>query len=127
MDDALTKARELLQDIDPAMETVLAERYDKLLPGFSETVIEMAYGRIYSREGLDIKTRYIATIAALTAQGAQTLPQLKVNIRSALKQGVTQREISEVILQMSLYGGLPSMINALNAAKEIFEEIAIES
>ncbi|NYZ67115.1 hypothetical protein H0A36_13930 [Endozoicomonas sp. SM1973] len=49
-----------------------------------------------------MKTRFIATIAVLTAQGAQTLPQLRINIKNALKVGVTQRETSEVIFQMSL-------------------------
>ncbi|RKF18001.1 carboxymuconolactone decarboxylase family protein [Alginatibacterium sediminis] len=122
MSEALTRAREILQQVDPELETVLSERYDELLPQFAESLIEMSYGRVYSRPGLDIKTRYIATIAALTSQGAQTLPQLRVNIKNALKLGVTQTQISEVIFQMSLYGGLPAMINALNAAKEVFAE-----
>ncbi|MCG9747262.1 MULTISPECIES: carboxymuconolactone decarboxylase family protein [Shewanella] len=124
MDSALERGRKAVREVDPQLEEILSERYDGILPEFSESLIEMAYGRIYSRPGLDVKTRFIATIAALTAQGAQTLPQLRINIRNALKVGVTQREISEVIFQMALYGGLPSMINALNAAKEIFEEEA---
>eukprot|EP00752_Nemacystus_decipiens_P019608 g17664.t1 len=53
--------------------------------------------------GLDLKTRYLATIAALTALGGQTKPQLKVNISGALKAGATQQEIGEVIWQMALY------------------------
>lgn len=91
MSSSLDRGRKILQDIDPDLEQVLADRYNDLLPNFSETLVETAYGGIYSREGLDVKTRYIATIAALTAQGAQTSPQLRVNIKSALKVGVTQR------------------------------------
>ena len=61
-------------------------------------------------------------IAALTALGGQTRPQLKVNIAAALRTGATQREIGEVIWQMALYGGFPAAINGLNAALEVFEE-----
>lgn len=124
MKPALEKGRELVADIDPELEVILKQRYDDMLPEFAESLVEMAYGRVYSRPGLDMKTRLIATIAALTAQGGQTTPQLKVNIKNALTIGVTQREISEVIFQMSLYGGLPATVNALNAAKEVFQQQA---
>ncbi len=122
MDSSLEKGRKLLQDIDPELESILAERYDHLVPEFAESVVDMAYGRMYAREGLDIKTRLLATIAALTALGAQTAPQLKVNITNALKAGVSKREICEVIFQMTLYGGFPAMVNAMNAAKDVFKE-----
>lgn len=91
-------------------------------PGMSRTIVDVAYGQFYAREGLDEKTRLLATVAALTALGAQTRPQLKVNIASARKVGASQREIGEVILQMALYGGLPATINAMNAALEVFDE-----
>jgi len=71
---------------------------------------------------LDLKSRYIATIAALTALGGHTSPQLKVNIQGALNAGLTKREIGEIIWQMSLYGGFPAAINALNSALELFGE-----
>ena len=81
-----------------------------------------AWGGIYAREGLDEKTRWLCTVAALAAQGGQTRPQLKVNIGSARRAGASRREIGEVIVQMGLYGGFPAMINALNAALETFDE-----
>ena len=61
-------------------------------------------------------------LAALTALGGQTRPQLKVNIAAARRAGATQREIGEVIWQMALYGGFPAAINGLNAALEVFGE-----
>ncbi|MEO0361038.1 MAG: carboxymuconolactone decarboxylase family protein, partial [Pseudomonadota bacterium] len=64
--------------------------------------------------------RQIATVAALAALGGQTGPQLKINIEHALDVGATERELAEVILQMSVYGGMPAAINGLNAAKEVF-------
>ncbi len=118
---ALDKGRALLSEMKPDLEQILKDRYDDWLPGFAETMVEFAYGRLYSRGGLDLRTRQIATIAALTAIGGQTIPQLKVNIEHALAVGVMEREIVEVIFQMSAYGGMPAMINALNAAISVFE------
>lgn len=119
---ALEIGRELLKDLSPEMEKVLSERYDDLLPGMSESLVEWAYGRQYSRPVVDMKTRMLATVAALTALGSQTKPQLKVNIGAALKAGASKHEIAEIIWQMALYGGMPAAINGLNAAKEIFDE-----
>jgi 4-carboxymuconolactone decarboxylase len=101
---------------------VLAERYDEHLPGFAETLIEQAYGRHYARDGLDLKTRQIATVAALTALGGQTGPQLAINIEHALAAGASEREVLEVIYQMAIYGGMPAAINGLNTAIALFEE-----
>ncbi|MFK7752000.1 MAG: carboxymuconolactone decarboxylase family protein [Sedimentitalea sp.] len=118
--DTYARGKALAEQVNPGMEDVLAGRYDALVPGMSRTVVDVAYGQFYAREGLDEKTRLLATVAALTALGAQTLPQLKVNIASARKVGASQREIGEVIFQMALYGGFPAMINGLNAAQEVF-------
>ena len=121
VDAALERGRGLLADLNPELEPILKERYEDLVPGFAETLVEFAYGRLYAREGLDLKTRQLATVAALTAMGGQTGPQLKANIEHALKAGATKREVAEVILQMSVYGGMPAAINGLKAAREVFE------
>ncbi|AHD10230.1 carboxymuconolactone decarboxylase family protein [Phaeobacter gallaeciensis] len=121
MSDALTKGRKLLAEMNPNLEAILAERYDAHLPGMAESLVEWAYGRHYAREGLDLKTRQLCTIAALTALGGQTAPQLKVNITHTLAAGATEAEILEVIWQMAVYGGMPAAINGLNAAIEVFE------
>lgn len=121
-DDSYDKGRDLAEAYNPGMETALAGRYDDLVPGLSRSVVDFAWGQQYGREGLDIKTRWLATVAALTAIGGQTRPQLKVNIAAARRAGATKREIGEVIWQMSLYGGFPAAINGLNAALEVFAE-----
>lgn len=120
MTSALEKGRDLTARLNPDLEAILAERYDDLLPGFSESLIEWAYGRHYARQGLDLKTRQLCTIAALTALGGQTGPQLKINIEHALAAGASRTEIVEVIWQMAVYGGLPAAINGLNAARDVF-------
>ncbi|MFV1491585.1 carboxymuconolactone decarboxylase family protein [Phaeobacter sp. JH18-32] len=121
MSDAVTKGRNLLAELNPELENILAERYDAHLPGMSESLVEWAYGRHYARAGLDLRTRQLCTVAALTALGGQTAPQLKVNIANTLAAGASEGEILEVIWQMAVYGGMPAAINGLNAAIEVFE------
>ncbi|MEK0162964.1 carboxymuconolactone decarboxylase family protein [Phaeobacter sp. JH20_36] len=121
MSDAVTKGRNLLAELNPELENILAERYDAHLPGMSESLVEWAYGRHYARAGLDLRTRQLCTVAALTALGGQTAPQLKVNIANTLAAGASEAEILEVIWQMAVYGGMPAAINGLNAAIEVFE------
>ncbi|MEJ8474213.1 carboxymuconolactone decarboxylase family protein [Roseibium algae] len=114
--------RALAEHLNPGVHEALTLRYGHILPGMAETISDVAYGEFYGRPGLDLKTRYVATIAALTAQGGQTRPQLKINIAAGRKAGLSQIEVAEVIWQMALYGGMPAAINALNAALEVFEE-----
>ena len=119
---ALTRGRAVSEQVMPGLEAALAAKYDQYLPGFSEWQIATVYGGPYDRDGVDFKTRQIATVAALAALGQQTRPQLKIHVRAALDAGWTPREVAEVIMQMALYGGFPAAINALNAAIEVFEE-----
>ncbi|WP_366944229.1 carboxymuconolactone decarboxylase family protein [uncultured Pelagimonas sp.] len=122
MTNTTETGRTLSEELNPGMEAALEARYGHLIPGMAEGVVDFAYGRQYARPGLPLRDRYLATIAALTALGGQTAPQLKVNIAGGLKAGLTQEEIAETIWQMSLYGGFPAAINALNAALEVFDD-----
>ncbi|KMK67077.1 carboxymuconolactone decarboxylase family protein [Puniceibacterium sp. IMCC21224] len=119
--DAYTRGKALSERVNPGMEDALQARYDALVPGMARTVVDVAYGQFYARGVVDEKTRLLATVAALAALGGQTRPQLKVNIASARAVGASREEVCEIIFQMALYGGLPSMINAMNAALEVFE------
>lgn len=119
--DTYEQGKTLSERVNPGMEDALRARYEALVPGLAETVVDVAYGKFYARGTVDEKTRLLTTIAALTALGSQTRPQLQVNIQSALNVGATEGEIAEIIFQMTLYGGFPAMINALNAAIEVFD------
>ncbi|CCC86041.1 4-carboxymuconolactone decarboxylase [Paenibacillus polymyxa M1] len=88
-------------------------------PDFERFLVEFPFGDIYSRPGLDLKSREIATIAALTALG-YAIPQVKVHINGALNVGCTKEEILEIMMQMAVYAGFPAALNGLNAAKEVF-------
>ena len=98
------------------------ERLKELDPDLARYVIEFPFGDIYTRPGLDLRSREIVTVAALIALGNADL-QLKVHIRSALNVGVMRQEIIEIIIQMAVYAGFPAALNAMRAAKEVFEEV----
>jgi len=70
---------------------------------------------------LDLKSREIATVAALTAMGT-ALPQLKVHVHGALNVDCSPQEIIEVMIQMAVYAGFPAALNGLFVAKEVFDE-----
>ena len=87
MTDSYEAGKALSETYNPGMEAALKGRYDDLVPGLSRSIVDFAWGQHYAREGLDIKTRWLATIAALTALGGQTRPQLKVNVAAARRAG----------------------------------------
>ena len=111
--------QEMLQKVDGKGGEAVIESLQDIAPDFAQYLIEFPFGDIYSRPGLDLRSREIATVAALTALGNAT-PQLKVHIGAALHVGLTQDEIVEVIMQMAVYAGFPAALNGLFAAKEVF-------
>lgn len=90
-------------------------------PDFAGYIIEFPFGDIYSRDGLDPKSREIAIVASLVTMGNAS-SQLKVHINGALNVGCSRTEIIEVIMQMAVYAGFPAALNGLFAAKEVFDE-----
>lgn len=117
--ERFTRGLAKLREIDgEAGEQVVASLAD-ISPDFARYLIEFPFGDIYSRPGLDLRSREIAVVAALTAMGNAT-PQLKVHLRAALNVGVTRQEIVEVIMQMAVYAGFPAALNGLMAAREVF-------
>lgn len=92
-----------------------------IAPDFARYLIEFPFGDIYARPALDLKTREIATLAALTTLGHAT-PQLKVHLHAALNVGCAREEIVETLMQMAVYAGFPAALNALFACKDVFRE-----
>ena len=118
----MESGQEMLRAFNPALENVQVAGFDKLFPTMSKDMMEMWFGKTFNREGLDAKTRLFLTLAALTVLGAQAEPQIKATVRHALEAGATEREIAEVIWQMSMFGGLPAMQKALELAQGVFAE-----
>lgn len=106
--------------LDPDIGEEILESLARIAPDFARYTIEFPYGDIYSRPGLDLRARQIATIAALTTIGAES--QLAVHIGFALNVGLSADEIVEVIMQMAVYAGWPRALDALRVAKGVFEE-----
>jgi 4-carboxymuconolactone decarboxylase len=90
-------------------------------PELADWIVDFAYGDVVSRPQLDLRSRELATVAALTALG-NAAPQLRAHIKGALNAGCSPREIVEVILQMSVYAGFPAALNGIAAAREVFDE-----
>lgn len=112
---------EKLKEIDGEAGKKVIESLKDISPDLGKFIIEYTFGDVYTRDGLDLKSKEIAVVAALTAMG-NAQPQLKVHINGALNTGSSINELKEVILQMSVYSGFPSAINGMNALKEVLQE-----
>lgn len=103
-------------DIDSALSSLEATS-----PGLARCLVEFPFADVYTRPGLDLKTREMLTVAALTILG---FPQaeLKDHIRGALNVGCTPDQILEIILQMAVYAGFPAALEAVRTAASVFGE-----
>ncbi len=104
-----------------------AEYVDKSIAGaddfnmaMQELVTEYCWGEIWTRPGLDRKTRSLINLAMLTALNRPH--EVKIHLRGALNNGVTKDEIKEVLLQTAIYCGVPAAIDSFRLAREVFAE-----
>jgi 4-carboxymuconolactone decarboxylase len=112
---------ELLKQINEERGQAIIDSLKDIAPDLARYVIEFPFGDIFSRPGLDLKSREIAVVAALTALGTAA-PQLNSHINNALNVGCSRTEIVEIIIQMAVYAGFPAALNGMNVAKEVFNE-----
>jgi 4-carboxymuconolactone decarboxylase len=119
--DRYERGWEKLKEVDGEAGERVMESLKDIAPDLARYVIEFPFGDVYSRPGLDLKSREIAVVAALTALG-NAAPQLKVHIHGALNVGCSRQEVVEIIIQMAVYAGFPAAINGMFAAKEVFQE-----
>ncbi|SDY28078.1 4-carboxymuconolactone decarboxylase [Collimonas sp. OK242] len=110
-----------LKEVDDIAGEKVIDSLADICPDLGRYVIEFGFGEIYSRPGLSLQQRELATVAALTAMGTAQ-PQLKVHLAAALNVGLSRQEITETIIQMALYAGFPAALNGMFAAKEVFAE-----
>ena len=102
--------------IEPALQGLATTNSD-----LARSLVEFPFGDIYPRPGLDLKTREMLTVAALTVLGYPQ-SELKDHIRGALNVGCTRDEILEIILQMAVYAGFPAALEAVKTAASVFRE-----
>jgi len=86
-----------------------------------ELVTEYCWGEIWTRPGLDRRTRSFIILAMLTALNRPH--EIRLHVRGALNNGVTKEELMEVFLQSAIYCGIPAGMEAMRVAKEVFAEI----
>ncbi|MEA4957495.1 hypothetical protein SDC9_08606 [bioreactor metagenome] len=121
MEDRYEKGMKILKITNKDAINGLFEELEDIAPDLGRFIVEFPYSEIYTREGLDLKTRELATVAALTALGTAD-GQLNNHINAALNVGNSPQEIVEVIMQMSAYAGFPAAINGIFAAKKVFKK-----
>ncbi len=120
MEDRFEKGMGILKITNGDTIEEIFKELEDIAPDLGRFIVEFPYSEIYTREEVDLKTRELCTVAALTAIG--TIPQLKDHINAALAVGNTPREIVEIIMQMTAYAGFPKAINGVMVAKEVFKE-----
>lgn len=122
VDENYKKGMEVLSKIDGENYKAIVDSFqDSVAPDLGRLAVEFNYGQIFSRPGLDLKSRLLATVAGLTAMG--NTQQLKFYINGALNVGWTEVEIVECMMQMIIYAGFPAGLNTiLTVAAEVFEE-----
>jgi 4-carboxymuconolactone decarboxylase len=117
-DSGMRVRREVLGDshVDRAIE-----RTTGFTAAFQDFITRYAWGEIWTRPGLDRKTRSCITLTALVALGH--LEELKLHVRAALRNGLTQDEIKEVLLQSAIYCGVPAANAAFAAAQSVLADL----
>ena len=98
----------------------LIARLKAVCPDFETEVVSVVGGRIWTRGGIDLKTRSLCSICVLAAQGRQNA--LKLNLQMALRNGATVEEICEAIFQVAAYAGFAAAWDALEKLREVLEE-----
>lgn len=115
MDEGMRKRREILGDEHVDMATARATDFDK---EFQDWITEVAWGGVWSRPGLDSRTRSLVTIGILAALGRE---ELELHLRAIENTGVTPEEVMEVLYHVAIYAGIPAAHGAVARAKQIYE------
>ena len=116
-DRGMEVRREVLGDehVDAAIE-----RTTEFTADFQDLITRYAWGEIWTRPGLDRRTRSAITLTALISLGH--FEELAMHVRAARRNGLTDDEIKEVLLQAAIYCGVPAANRAFAVASEVFEE-----
>src|SRR5476649_815796 len=124
----LTKGREMRRKLlgDAYVDNVTATTYkDPLMQKFIDLASETVFGTLWTRPGLDLKTRTLITMISDASTGRE--PELAIDLRMARRQGWTEDELTEAILHLLGYVGAPLVREALLVAKETFAEMRAEN
>jgi len=115
-----TIRREVLGDEYVDRATQSASEFNKPL---QQLVTEYCWGDVWGRPGLDRRTRSLINLAMISALNRPH--ELRLHVAGALRNGVTTDEIREVLLQVTIYCGVPAGVDAFRTAREVFAEHGI--
>ncbi len=118
----MQQAQAMAKAINPALESFSPKGFEALWPTMPKDMMEMAFGKGISKDGLDAKTRLLLTLAGLTMQGAQNETGFRMTVRHALEAGASKDEIAETIAQMSMFAGIPAMTKGMELAREVMDD-----
>jgi 4-carboxymuconolactone decarboxylase len=118
----MQQAQAMAKSMNPALESFSPKGFEALWPTMSKDMMEMAFGKGISKDGLDAKTRLLLTLAGLTMQGAQNETGFRMTVRHALEAGATKDEIAETIAQMAMFAGIPAMNKGMDLAREVMDD-----
>jgi 4-carboxymuconolactone decarboxylase len=121
MTDRTEIGKALIEKIMPGGAKRLEQGLKDVAPDLSTHVLDFVFGTIYARPGLDIETKQLLTITILATLG-NARPQLEYHIKGALNLGIPREKIIDAFLHVSAYAGFPAAMNAVNAAKTVFEK-----
>lgn len=113
----MAQSMEMAKAFNPALESFQMGGLDEMFPTMSKDMMEMMFGNAFNVGGLDAKTRLFITLGALVMQGAQAEPQIKLTVRHALEAGATEKELAEVVAQMSVFAGVPAMMKGMELVR----------
>jgi 4-carboxymuconolactone decarboxylase len=106
---------------DAAVEAASKGTYsDPVMQKFIEVATETVFGALWTRPGLDLKTRALLCVVSDTCMGRE--PELELHLRMALRQGWTEEELIEVMLHLSGYIGVPIIRECMMIASRVFKE-----
>ena len=124
-DDRYARGKELIDELMQGKGSELIEKMSAASQDLAVLTVAFPFGEIYTRPGLDLRSRELITLSALVVLGAW--PQFKVHVRGAISAGCNETEIKELIIQLAVYAGFPAALNAMQAAGEVFQEMKIEA
>jgi len=126
-EDRMAKGRKIRQELigDKLIGDMAKSVYtDPIMQKFGDYATDAVFGGLWARPGLDLKTRTLICVISDTSTGRW--PELKIHLRMARRQGWTEDELSEALLHLSGYVGLPLVREAMLIARETFTELSDE-
>ena len=122
MAQMLEQGQKMASAFTSGVEGFDTKAFEKMFPAMPREMLEAFFGKTFNPQGLDARTRFLVTIAALTVLGPVGEPQLRAAVQNGLSAGATKREIAEVIWQMSMFTAPTATQKALETAQAVFAE-----